>query len=67
MIRRRPIPKTRSFPEVSQHFELILDGAVRRYFDGREVCVRFPRRGLEGIQAAGFGDGAAPELPLLPL
>jgi hypothetical protein len=39
MIRRRPIPRTRSFPEVSQHFELILDGAVRRYSDGREVCV----------------------------
>jgi hypothetical protein len=37
--RRRPIPRTRSFPEVSQHFELILDGAVRRYSDGREVCV----------------------------
>jgi hypothetical protein len=39
MIRRRPIPRTRSFPEVSQHFELILEGAVRRYSDGREVCV----------------------------
>jgi hypothetical protein len=42
MIRRRPIPKSRSFPEVSQHFELILDGAVRRYRDGREVCQDSP-------------------------
>lgn len=39
MIRRRPIPKFRTHPEVSQHFDLILDGAVRRYRDGREVCV----------------------------
>jgi len=38
-IRRRPIPRTRTFPEVSQHFELILNGAVRKYRDGREVCV----------------------------
>lgn len=37
-IRRRPIPRSRTFPEVSQHYELILDGAVRRYSDGREVC-----------------------------
>jgi hypothetical protein len=40
--RRRPIPRTRSYPAVSQHFELILDGAVRRYRDGREVCVDSP-------------------------
>ena len=39
MIRRRPIPKFRAHPEVSQHFDLILDGAVRQYRDGREVCV----------------------------
>lgn len=39
MIRRRPIPRFRIHPEVSQHFELILDGAVRRYREGREVCV----------------------------
>ncbi len=26
MIRRRPIPRTRTFPKVSQHFELICDG-----------------------------------------
>lgn len=38
MIRRRPIPRTRTYPEFSQHFELILNGAVRRYRDGREVC-----------------------------
>jgi hypothetical protein len=36
--RRRPIPKTRSYPLVSQHYETILDGAVRIYPDGREVC-----------------------------
>jgi hypothetical protein len=41
--RRRPIPRFRSFPEVSQHFELILDGAVRKYRDdGREVCMESP-------------------------
>ena len=39
MIRRRPIPRFRLRPEVSQHYELILDGAVRLYKDGREVCV----------------------------
>jgi hypothetical protein len=38
VIRRRPIPRFRSYPEVSQHYEIILDGAVRRYRDGREVC-----------------------------
>lgn len=38
MIRRRPIPRTRSYPEFSQHYETILNGAVRRYRDGREVC-----------------------------
>lgn len=42
MIRRRPIPKRKEFPEVSQHYELILDGAVRRYRDGREVCQDSP-------------------------
>ena len=43
MIRRRPIPKFRVHPPVSQHYELILDGAVRRYFsDGREVCQDSP-------------------------
>jgi hypothetical protein len=38
MIRRRPIPKSRTYPEFSQHYETLLDGAVRRYRDGREVC-----------------------------
>lgn len=37
--RRRPIPRFKLRPEVSQHFELILNGAVRLYRDGREVCV----------------------------
>lgn len=40
--RRRPIPRFRIRPEVSQHYELILDGAVRRYRDGREVCQDSP-------------------------
>lgn len=44
MIRRRPIPRSayrwqpKPKPEFSQHYELICDGAVRRYRDGREVC-----------------------------
>jgi hypothetical protein len=38
MIRRRPIPRFKLHPEVSQHYDLILDGAVRLYRDGREVC-----------------------------
>ena len=38
MNRRRPIPKFRTHPEFSQHYETILDGAVRVYWDGREVC-----------------------------
>lgn len=43
MIRRRPIPRSRSYPEVSQHYEIILNGAVRRYReDGREVCQENP-------------------------
>ena len=36
--RRRPSPKFKLHPAVSQHYELILDGAVRLYRDGREVC-----------------------------
>lgn len=36
--RRRPILRTKQYPEVSQHYEIILDGAVRKYRDGREVC-----------------------------
>jgi hypothetical protein len=37
--RRRPIPKSRVYPEVSQHYETILDGAIRKYrSSGREVC-----------------------------
>lgn len=39
MIRRRPIPRTKLKPEFSQHYETILDGAVIRYHDGREVCL----------------------------
>ena len=38
MIRKRPIPKARYYPESSLRYETILDGAVRVYRDGREVC-----------------------------
>jgi hypothetical protein len=38
MIRRRPIPRYRFYPNSSLHYETILDGAVRVYRDGREVC-----------------------------
>ena len=38
MIRRRPIIRTRVFPEVSQHYVISPDGAYRTYSDGREVC-----------------------------
>jgi len=38
MIRRRPIPKTRSYPEASLRYRTVLNGAVRVYPDGREVC-----------------------------
>lgn len=38
MIRRRPIPKSRSYPDSSLRYTTILDGAVRVYPDGREVC-----------------------------
>lgn len=39
IFRRRPILKSVPKPEFSQHYETILDGAVIRYRDGREVCV----------------------------
>jgi hypothetical protein len=42
MIRRRPIPRSRSYPEFSQHYETLLHGALRRYRDGREVCTETP-------------------------
>lgn len=38
-MRRRPIPRTRVKPEFSQHYETVLNGAVIKYRDGREVCV----------------------------
>lgn len=48
MIRRRPIPKSNyawspSPKGPSLRFELILNGAVRRYPDGREVCQDNPQ------------------------
>jgi hypothetical protein len=43
MIRRRPIPKFRLKPEFSQHYETLLDGAVLKYRDGREVCTDTPQ------------------------
>ena len=39
MIRRRPIPRVRDYPAESLRYTTILDGAVRVYPDGREVCV----------------------------
>jgi hypothetical protein len=36
--RRRPIPRTRDYPAESLRYETVMDGAVRVYFDGREVC-----------------------------
>lgn len=41
--RRKPIPRFKAHPEFSQHYETILDGAVRRYKDGREVCADTPQ------------------------
>lgn len=38
MMRRRPIPCTRDYPAESLRYSTILDGAVRVYPDGREVC-----------------------------
>ena len=43
MIRRRPIPRFRSYPEFSQHYETLQNGAVRKYRDGREVCTDTPQ------------------------
>ena len=40
VIRRRPIPRFRSYPEVSQHWTLSEDGSYRIYSDGREVSTR---------------------------
>ena len=53
MIRRRPIPRSRVYPEFSQHYETILDGAVRRYRDGREVCQDNPAGWLEYTRRVG--------------
>ena len=38
MIRRRPIPKSRDYPAESLRYTTILDGAVRVYPEGRQVC-----------------------------
>jgi hypothetical protein len=37
-IRRRPIPRSRDYPEQSLRYSTILGGAVRVYPSGREVC-----------------------------
>jgi hypothetical protein len=42
MIRRRPIPRTRDYPAESLRYHMILNGSVRVYPDGREVCVDSP-------------------------
>jgi hypothetical protein len=38
LIRRRPIPRTREYSPESLRYSTVLDGAVRVYPDGREVC-----------------------------
>jgi hypothetical protein len=40
--RRRPIPRSRLYPESSLRYTTILNGAVRVYPDGREVCQDSP-------------------------
>jgi hypothetical protein len=42
VIRRRPISRVRSYPEHSLRYTTILNGAVRVYPDGREVCQDTP-------------------------
>ena len=42
MIRRRPIPRSRDYPAESLRYTTILNGAVRVYPDGREVCQDTP-------------------------
>ena len=42
MFRRRPFPKARPKPEHSLRYTTILDGAVRVYPGGREVCQDSP-------------------------
>jgi hypothetical protein len=42
MNRRRPIPRTRDYPTESLRYMTILNGAVRVYLDGREVCQDSP-------------------------
>ena len=42
MMRRRPIPKFRSYPAESLRYTTILGGAVRVYPDGRQVCMENP-------------------------
>src|SRR5579863_2920519 len=43
MFRRRPIPRTRLYPEHSMRYTVVLNGAVRVYPDGREVCQDNPQ------------------------
>jgi len=54
MIRRKPIPRFRFHPEFSQHYETILDGAVRRYRNGREVCTDTPQGWREYAKRVGM-------------
>lgn len=65
-VRRRPIPKSRTYPESSP---ALLDHS-RRSSPGVPRWARsLPRlaRWLERVQTAGFGDARAPGIPLLPL
>jgi hypothetical protein len=47
VIRRRPIPRSRDYPTESLRYETIMDGAVRVYPEGREVCDTKTRFGNE--------------------
>ncbi len=38
MFRKRPIPKSRLYPEASLRYKTSVCGAFRIYPDGREVC-----------------------------
>lgn len=42
MIRRRPIQRARTYPDHSLRYTTILNGAVRVYPGGREVCQESP-------------------------
>ncbi len=64
MIRRKPIARTRLYPEQSLRYSTILAGAVRVYAGGREVCQdnalgrrEYARRVQEMVQRQNFRCG----------